>query len=206
MWMIIPLLQNFLNFLFPPKCYLCSKEGESLCEQCLLSLGRPLDSAHHFISSLYSFKDTRVKKVVHAIKFFHRKDLILPLSKKLLPLLPEDTSTWVLVPIPIHPLRRFERGYNQAELLAQALSKESGVTFNKNLLKKIKYTPRQVTAKSKSERLSRQKNSFRVSGQVSDKNIILIDDVTTTGTTLVEAKRCLIKSGAVHVLAITIAH
>lgn len=206
MWMITSFCQNFIDIMFPKKCYLCSKEGNTLCEGCLSSFERPLDSTHHFISSLYSFKDIKVKRVVHAIKFFHRKDLVDPLSKKLLSLLPTDDAGWVVVPIPAHPLRRISRGYNQSELLASAISKESGIPVKMDILRKTKYTERQVTAQTKAERLNRQRNSFKVTGPLPYTNIILIDDVTTTGTTLLEARSCLIKNGASKVLAITVAH
>jgi ComF family protein len=129
-----------------------------------------------------------------------------PLSKKLLSLLPTDDAGWVVVPIPAHPLRRISRGYNQSELLASAISKESGIPVKMDILRKTKYTERQVTAKTKAERLNRQRNSFKVTGSLPYTNIILIDDVTTTGTTLLEARSCLIKNGASKVLAITVAH
>lgn len=204
--MITTFLETLSSFLFPTCCYICKKGEEPLCEKCLKSFQSPLDSPNHWTTSLYSFRDERVKKVVHAIKFFHRKDLVTPIAKKLISQLPTSSFNWVLVPVPVHFFRKVSRGYNQAEVIARALSKESGLLVTTTVLKKTHQTKRQAISLSRKERLRNQKGTFKVVKNITGKNIILIDDVTTTGATLEEARRALVSSGASHVIAITIAH
>lgn len=204
--MIISFLQKITDIIFPPECYLCKKDISVLCATCLHSLHIPLDTPHPWINSLYSFKDIRVKKIIHAIKFFHRKDVCVPLAKELARLLPPNGASWTLVPIPAHFFRKLERGYNQAEVLARALHDVSKVPLDISLIKKRRWSKRQVRTVSRRERLNNQKNIFVVCGDVTGKRIILIDDVTTTGTTLKEARSILIENGALEVMALTIAH
>lgn len=199
-------IQSIITFLFPVQCFVCKKNHDVLCRDCLRSILPPLDTPHHFISSRYSYKDTRIKRVVHAIKFFHRKDLLTPISQELATLLPEKANGWILVPIPMPHLRRMLRGYNQSELLATKLSEMSDIPIDTSLLKKKSSPPRQVRARNKKERLRNQKNTFRCTKNVTGLNIILIDDVTTTGSTLFEARKILLSGGARSVIAITIAH
>ncbi len=204
--MIISFARNFLDVIFPRQCYVCKKEGETPCSNCLRSFDQPLNTTHYFITSRYSFKDRRVKNIIHAIKFFGRRDLISPLAQQLVELLPEHPANWTLVPIPSHFFRKITRGYNQAELLAKELSKLSAIPVDDTMLLKKKHTHRQAVAKSRKDRLKGQKGSFVASASSHGKHIILIDDVTTTGATLLEARSCLLQQGATEVLAITIAH
>jgi competence protein ComFC len=199
-------MDNLLSLLFPKKCFICAKDGESLCVSCLHSICPPIETPHHFISSRYSYRDIRIKKIIHAIKFFHRKDLIAPIAKELLIHLPEKNTSLILIPIPMTFVRRLLRGYNQSELLARTLSKLSGVPVDSKILSRKKSTLRQVKSGSRKERLRNQKNTFIVNKSLEDKEVIIIDDVTTTGATLLEAKRVLLNAGAQNVHAITIAH
>lgn len=204
--MITSFFQKITNIVFPPTCYLCQKDGDVLCATCLTSLHLPLDTPHAWITSLYSFKDQRVKKIVHAIKFFHRKDLCVPLGRELTKLLPPHDTSWVLVPVPAHLFRKLGRGYNQAEVLARALHTTSSLPLDTTLIKRTKQSVRQVETRSRKERLSNQKNTCISTKKVTGQRIILIDDVTTTGATLKEARTVLMDAGALEVIALTIAH
>ena len=121
---------------------------------------------------------------------------------------PEDPSAWILIPIPITTKRFRERGYNQAELLATHFSKAFHLGLEKNILYKTKHTNKQGTAKSKEERAQNILGSFGVKHPelVEGKNIILIDDITTTGSTLVEVRNLLLEKGSAKVIAWTIAN
>jgi ComF family protein len=94
-------------------------------------------------------------------------------------------ETTVLVPVPLHPKRLSERGFNQALLLARWLSKHTGVPVNYWSLKRSRYTPSQGT-KTAQERRSNVENVFMYHPvkEMYDANILLIDDVYTTGSTL----------------------
>ena len=165
--------------------------------------------------SIYSFSDPLIKKVIHAIKYFHRKDLIEPLTEELAKELSKIISsgsynlvpnTYLLVPIPMPLLRKYMRGYNQAEIIAIELSKKCSLPLNTKILVRKKSPKRQVTTKTKGERLRNQHNTFEVIGNTQGKHIILVDDVTTTGATLFEARNVLLKAGANTVRAVTLAH
>ena len=159
------------------------------------------------MTSIYSFRDPLVRRAIHAIKYFHRKDLLEPLSKELAHELSQESyKSYTLVPIPMPRLRRYMRGYNQAGLLAEILSKKTSLPFRCDVLVRTHNVARQVRAKERSSRLKNQRGSFRVVGTVENMNIALIDDVTTTGATINEARKMLLQAGARTVKVFTIAH
>ena len=204
-------ISKLLALFFPPQCYGCHKEGFSLCSSCLERCRKSIDTPAIFITSVYCFRDPLIKKAIHAIKYFHRRDLIEPLTKELANELKsinfaQQNIPFVIIPIPMPLLRKYMRGYNQAELIAQELAKQCSLTINTTALARLHAPKRQVTTKTKSERLRNQHGSFKVISSVCNMHILLVDDVTTTGATLVEARKALLKSGAITVRAVTIAH
>lgn len=211
MWMIKLYLSKIITILFPPHCYGCHKENSSLCAKCLETCRKSIDTPALYITSIYSFQDPLIKKLIHAIKYFHRRDLIEPITRELVKELKAtdyllQATNWVLIPIPMPLIRKYMRGYNQAELIALELSKKCSLSINKKLLVRLSSPKRQVITKTRSERLKNQHNSFKVTDDISGMNIILVDDVTTTGATLTEARDTLLKAGASTVRAVTIAH
>lgn len=204
MWMI-KIFSKIISIIFPSRCYSCHKDGVSLCNSCLKNTKKVLNTPHPYITSIYSFKDPVIKKSIHAIKYFHRLDLIDPLTTELAKEI-GVTDGWILVPIPMPRIRKYMRGYNQAELMANSLSKKCTLLVKTDLIVRLKSPRRQVKTKTKSERMANQHNSFKVINNVKDMNIILVDDVTTTGATISEARNTLLKAGARSVKAITIAH
>lgn len=195
-------------FLFPEYCYLCKKEGSPLCIKCLTTFPKVIDTPYPFITSLYSFRNPSLKKIIHAIKYFHRKDLIIPFVQSIVDEITKQNahSSCIIIPIPMPQLRKYMRGYNHAEYLAKHIAKQVNLAINTSLLARNKPKKRQVTTKSRSERINNQHNAFKVEGNVQGLHIILIDDVSTTGSTLREARAVLLKSGAITVEAYTIAH
>ncbi len=225
---------KILNTIFPPKCYGCHRKNTPLCDECLQKCAKSIDTPAIYITSLYSFKDPLIKRVIHAIKYYHRRDLIEPIVERLAEKLQETSSLkqgvsnadsrsesdlsdhavsyklqavgWTFVPISMPKLRKYIRGYNQAELIARELSKKCNISYDSNLLVRTRSPKRQVKTSTRGERLQNQSKSFKVTSDVSSLNIILVDDVTTTGATIAEARKVLLKAGARSVKAITIAH
>lgn len=113
----------------------------------------------------------------------------------------------LLIPVPLHPKRLRERGFNQALLLVKELSQQTKIPYARRVLRKSKLTPPQVRL-SGEERERGVKNSFYVSKgeEVRGKSILLIDDVYTTGATVNECARVLLKTGAERVDVLTLAH
>src|SRR5439155_22666788 len=111
----------------------------------------------------------------------------------------------VLVPVPLHPARQRERGFNQARLLSELLSAQISLP-SKLHLERIRYTTTQ-TALDRSERMENLHNAFRLrkNADVRGLRVLLIDDVLTTGSTLSECARVLKRAGAFSVHAATAA-
>ena len=123
----------------------------------------------------------------------------------------ENFTDIILIPIPLSSDRYRERGFNQAELICKELTKlDNNVNFKleNNILIKIKDTKHQARIENRSERLKNIIDSFVVKNteKIKNKNIILIDDVTTTGATLSEARKILKRAGARKIIAFTVAH
>lgn len=117
----------------------------------------------------------------------------------------------ILIPIPLSKKRYKERGYNQVELICKKLIEiDNDVNFKleTNILIKSKDVEHQARIKNRRERLENIVGSFGVKNieLVKNRNIILIDDILTTGATLNEAKKILKKAGARKVIAFTLAH
>src|SRR6266566_5687444 len=111
----------------------------------------------------------------------------------------------VIVPVPLHPARQRERGFNQASLLAELLSAETSIPV-KPLLERTRYTTTQ-TALDRSERMENLHNAFRLrkNADVRGLRVLLVDDVLTTGSTLNECARILKRASAFSVHAATAA-
>ena len=113
----------------------------------------------------------------------------------------------LIIPVPLHKTKLRLRRYNQAALLADALSKISGIRAYLNLLQRNQKTGVQG-GKKRGERFSNVKNAFEIDPKLQTvlkrKNVLLIDDVLTTGATLSSCARILKKSGAANVFALTL--
>jgi competence protein ComFC len=212
MWMIISFLSKIADIIFPKSCYGCGKENFKICDKCLKRCTKAVETPSLYITSIYSFKDPLIKQIIHEIKYYHHSDLIETLVKEVANEFQKTIDyelsaiNWVLIPIPMPRLRKYIRGYNQSEIIAKKLGEKLSLPVNSNLLIRSYSPKRQVSTKTRNERIKNQYNTFRVNNNVKDLNIILVDDVTTTGATLNEARRVLLKAGAKSIRAITIAH
>lgn len=117
---------------------------------------------------------------------------------------PQDLD--VIVPVPIHEKRLVSRGFNQAVILGQKLSRETGIRLDRTALVKVKDTPPQVGL-SKAKRIENLRGSLAVPREhrVRGKCVLLVDDVATSGATIQEASKCLKKAGAARVTALVLA-
>ena len=112
----------------------------------------------------------------------------------------------IILSIPMHPNRLFEREFNHSDIMAKELGKALGISYSKDVLGKIKNTSLQSTLK-KEIRIKNLYSSFSLknSSIVRNKNVLLVDDLFTTGSTINECSRLLKNSGARYVEAITLA-
>ena len=110
-----------------------------------------------------------------------------------------------VVPVPLHPLRRREREFNQAEVLSRELARKSNLAFS-DPLERLRYTVTQ-THFDRRRRMQNLRDAFglRRRAPVQEKDVLLVDDVLTTGSTLDECARVLLEAGARSVRALTVA-
>jgi ComF family protein len=148
-----------------------------------------------------------VAQAIRRLKYASRPDLARPLAE-LLRHAARDASLCadLLVPVPLHPRRLAERGYNQAALLARPLALELGARFAPRALRRCRDTPRQVTL----ERAARRANvaaAFvaRTPGELGGRRVVLVDDVVTTGATLHACRSALLAAGAASVVCVVVA-
>ncbi|MGB7574716.1 MAG: ComF family protein [Thermodesulfobacteriota bacterium] len=119
----------------------------------------------------------------------------------------EPGSLDLLIPVPLHTRRLRERGFNQALLLVKDLSRRTGIPYRKTILQKKKSTIPQVNL-GRAEREKGLRGTFHVIGkeELSGLSVLLIDDVYTTGATVNECSKVLLKGGAERVDVLTLAH
>lgn len=123
----------------------------------------------------------------------------------------EKWHSALLVPMPVSDRRRFERGWNQAELLAKAVKvRDQGnvLEYLPRQLAKTRHTESQTRTANRSERAHNLANSMKIINplSVAGKFVILVDDVVTTGSTFAEARRALREAGAKKILCVAVAH
>lgn len=150
----------------------------------------------------YGIYEGALKEAVHLLKFNGVKRL----SKSLGFLLSELPLPQVdgIVPVPMHHKGLKKREFNQTAAIAAHLSKKLRVPLMQDALKKIKETPPQTDVGG-DERLKNVKNAFSASKRITGLNLLLIDDVITTGATVRECSRALIKAGAKSVTVAALA-
>lgn len=150
-----------------------------------------------------------IKELLHNYKYTPKPQLRKPLGLLLVDKLTEyvhQIHPDLILPVPLHKKRLRQRGFNQAILLGEILSKQWHLPLERNLLQRIRYTKPQVTL-SAVERRTNVNGAFAVKNSVplSGKKIVLLDDVFTTGSTLNECAKALKSAGAIEVHCITVA-
>jgi ComF family protein len=227
------LLKSLADFVFPPICYGCDSEVEAglVCEACRLDLfthelavcpkcGRPCTrTAETCGQCKEEFSLSRVRglglyvppfdKLIHAFKYSGKTKVGELLGQALAALVRQDevlSAADAVCPIPLHPARLRERGYNQSLLLAAAISMSTGIPLAE-FLARTKNTATQTLKTSPAARLKNLAGAFRLRPDVgvSGKTVLLVDDVMTTGATLDQAARELLKGGAATVLGVVVA-
>lgn len=210
-------INSILNFLFPQKCLGCGKENEVLCQRCLESISYSTLTKYSNIFAASDYGDETVKKAIWMLKYRGINGMADPLAelmfRRIWPKI--DKTDWLIVPIPISPKSLKKRGFNQSELIAQEFAKkiQTSDVDAKNIgcltdaLYKIKETPSQVSIKNREQRLNNLKDAFAVKNShlIAGRNILLIDDVSTTGATIREACRVLRESGAKKIIGLVVA-
>lgn len=224
--------QTLFDLLFPPNCVHCKAADSWLCSTCLANIsfittsvcercGTPASNdtapscvqcrnhSLQYIDGIRAaayFEDNPIRSAIHSLKYRNHRALALALSEILGDTYQRyDFYVDVIVPVPLHRSRVKERGYNQSELLANQLGSLLGLPVNSVTLQRTRKTKAQMTL-GVEERYKNVAGAFVCCDQqLVKQKIILIDDVTTTGSTLDACAAALKRGGVTSVWGLTLA-
>ncbi|MBK5195747.1 MAG: ComF family protein [Proteiniphilum sp.] len=202
------LLNEFSYLFFPHVCVVCGEEllqtEESVCLRCLYKLPRTNNfreeenAAEKLMAGRIPFeriasfcvyaKGGILPPLIHHLKYYHKPEIGLLLGR----VYGEDLTgsdflkpVDMIVPVPLHPKKEKNRGYNQAVMIAKGLSDATSLPFAAGNLIRVVYNPTQ-TKRTKTQRWENVRDIFKVKDPqaYADKHLLLVDDVITTGSTL----------------------
>ncbi|HWH23346.1 MAG TPA: double zinc ribbon domain-containing protein [Candidatus Limnocylindria bacterium] len=214
-------MQHLLDVLLPPTCPGCGREGEAICATCRRPLTRRRGEPAHVPLGLPSKAPAGIAQLewcaayngpardcLHALKYDGETRLVEPLAELM-------AQRWrsaavggeVLVPVPVHAARRRQRGFDQAELLARAISRRTGLALAPAL--------ERAAATAAQHNLGRRARAGNVGSafavtpgherSVRDRWVVLVDDIVTTGATAAACALALRAAGAAAVSALAFA-
>jgi ComF family protein len=227
------ILEPIVQFVYPPICLACGgtlQENDRLvCESCWQSIEsvHPEDDLYRqflakltgdglisrLFSPFYFEKEGKLQSIIHGLKYQGYTSLGVKAGRKIGELIRANidlSKANALVPVPLHPQKKRERGYNQSEFICRGIEEVTGISVRIDLLHRRKYTVSQ-TQLSFEERKENVGDAFEVNEErredISGKSFILVDDVITTGSTINACAGALHDAGAkrVHAAAIALA-
>lgn len=216
---------GILDLVYPPRCLVCREFGsEILCAACRddfyplepplcsrcgdMIASTPIGQCVPCQNTVYYFHKARaagrydgaLRRAILALKYGSRRKLAEPLGRYLAEYLRSDNydglNSDIIVPVPLHPSRQRDRGFNQSALLAHAVGRTLDLPVAIDALKRIRKTRPQVGL-TIAERTKNVSGAFRVADHsvVTGKSVLLIDDVLTTLNTVDECARMLAAAG-----------
>ncbi len=221
-------LNPVLDFLLPRVCEHCgsvlSAKEKILCGKCLSEIIPTTSDVlfkeyqkkfsdeviiNDFYSAFMFIENSPIQSLIHALKYNGKFRLGIYLGKIAAEKVQEKIKTWnadFLVPVPLFHSKKAERGFNQSFYIAKGFSTVLKIPVKQNIIKRSRYTKTQ-TALNFEERKKNILNAFKIknSKYVVNKNIILVDDVITTGSTVRECGKVLKANGAKNVYALSAA-
>ncbi|MBT2969825.1 MAG: ComF family protein [Candidatus Thiodiazotropha sp. (ex Ctena orbiculata)] len=215
------------NLLYPRDCLLCGAAGDfehhlcppcqrrlpfnlHACPGCALPLppevpasqlcGRCIRRSAEITRTITAMTyQPPVNRLIGMLKFHNRLHLVEPLAGLLIERLGEDYDRPdLLIPVPLHPVRLRERGFNQSVEIARVLARRCGLSHDWRLCRRIKHTPPQAELKREARRKNLHR-AFEICADLSGSHLVVVDDVITTGATVAELGRLLKKAGAKRV-------
>ncbi len=217
-----------IDLLFPPRCGGCQAAGSLWCEACRAAVkpivppwcekcGEPFVTERlcancraypleiEKIRSVAVF-DGVLRQAIHRFKYQRVSSLAEPFGNRLADYWRAEqlAADW-LIPVPLHPSRERDRGYNQSELLARQLARRVNVPVRRNGLRRTRATAVQMTLNAVQRRENVVGAFECVEARVRGMRVVIVDDVSTTGATLDACAQAVLKAGAVSVMGLTLA-
>ena len=221
-----------MDFLYPNTCCFCGKVSrKSLCEKCEKEIiyveeprckrcGKPIRTkeAEYCLdceARVFAYEQGKsvwvhsgkVRWSIYQFKYHNRRIYGKYYAKEMLRLYADKIREWkieMIVPVPLHRKRKRQRGYNQSEILARIISKNLGVPLGNHVVIRKKNTKPQKSLQH-DDRRKNMKDAFQVVRlDKGIRNILVIDDIYTTGNTIHEVAKCLRDAGAQKVFFLTI--
>lgn len=212
-------LERVLYFLYPKRCIICDKKiyekSSYACEKCLNVIKYITNNISTGVSqayfdklfSLFLYKGV-IRKRILDFKFRNNPYLGRLFSEMMSVFLRnQDITIDVVIPVPVYYKRYLVRGYNQSTILASGISKNISKKLMVNVLLKVRKSAVQSSL-GVSQRKNNVINTYGIKNakNILNKNVLLVDDIYTTGATVNECSRILKKYGASKVFVVTIAH
>ncbi|HEY4475776.1 MAG TPA: double zinc ribbon domain-containing protein [Candidatus Paceibacterota bacterium] len=224
--------EALLDILFPPICLICGRvlgtenKNSAICSNCLnlIPIAYTLTcpecrarlaenkkichrKAGYRLAAASNYENEKLKRLLWLLKYQKKTVAAEPIGEILrrhIENLGINFSGFIIIPIPLHQSRERERGFNQSFLIAQSLSRRIGLEIKSSLLRRIKNTPPQAEARNFETRAENIKGCFIATHPETAKglNILLLDDVFTSGATIGEAVKTLKAAGAKRVVAL----
>jgi ComF family protein len=196
--------ENLLQAIRAPFCERCGAPLSPKSSNCQLCLGRKFYFTYNRAAFVY---EETLRDLINDMKFSEKKRVAHALGEawaKQVAKHAEEYTGFELVPMPMHPQKKRERGFNQAEIMTHHLSSALQLPISRALVRVVDTPPQSELHPSK--RLENVRDIFSVCENVSvhGKNYILTDDIFTTGASLNECAKTLIKSGAAQVKCLTL--
>ena len=209
-------LQEVIGLVLPPTCVVChvplsAAEPRGICPECWPKMSwwdkqdppmPSLSNIDHF-SAPFRYEEEAADLVVQ-LKFNDQPELAPAIARLMKPVLP-DYENPVLIPVPMHVDRIRKRQFNQSIMITNALGKLTRFDVNNTGLTRIKNTRPQV-GQSAAARKKNMAGAFKACNQVAGRNVIIVDDVMTTGSTVMSCAKELKKAGAKKIAVVTLAY
>jgi len=202
------LWDDFISLLFPRLCYGCGnylmRNEKLICTECYIQIPRtnfhlkPDNPVSQLFwgrclieqAAAFSFytRDSRIRKLIHQLKYKGIREVGPELGRIYARILKSSgflNDIDLIIPVPLHPSKKRQRGFNQSDLISLGISEVSGIPMESGLLVRKTVTKTQ-TRKTRYDRWTNVEDIFRVTDQIRIRNrhLLLVDDVITTGSTL----------------------
>lgn len=228
---MVKIIDRFLNLVFPKHCVFCHTSGDYLCLNCFSQIqflktqycsycqNMSVDGSTHLqcqkrlgLDGLISvaFYHGPIQSLIKSLKYGRIKDLQGTIKQLLAGFLVDEEKLFLaqsmVIPVPLHFFKKNFRGFNQAQILGEAAAQVLGLELKPDILIRQRFTVSQTGLK-KRERLENIEAAFAINsraGSIAGKNIVLVDDVWTTGATIKECSKVLKQNGASKVWALTL--